>query len=195
MPDGWFIASSSGQEIGGRPQRLGVTYAYPAAISRQSPIPTARSRHSRIPVARSDDHRPREPHATFTHSGLTSGVTLPDSSTWGYLRFGAVATQLPIHDQKQPQLLMTTQRVGTITSNSTTETFVAEEERGFTTPAVRAARTDDLLARPAAPYRPCTPPTSGPIGGAWAHRQQPIPMVRLHQRHPSNGLATVSIDR
>jgi RHS repeat-associated protein len=72
---------------------------------------------------------------SFTHSGtILSGVTLPDSSTWGYAYNGS-GELTGVTDPNGNAMTVAydaANRVGTITNpDSTTETFVAAQEQGF----------------------------------------------------------------
>lgn len=144
--------------------------------------------------------------ATFTHSGTgLSGVTLPDSSTWGYAYNGSSGlTQVTDPNGKVVSVVYdAASRVGTITNpDATSETFVPAQTQGFVpsgsgTSGSPAAAT--LLAA-------STSTMIDPLGnetdqypdwrglGLTEVTSDPLGNIASVDRD-SNGLATISIDR
>ena len=119
----------------------------PTTTPRSPPSPTTAppdcSRRSPTPASRI---------ATFAHSGTgLSGVTLPDSSTWGYAYDGSGRlTQVVDPNSKTVTIAYDSAgRVGTISNpDATSETFVAAQERGFVPPG------SGTSASPAAAHPP-----------------------------------------
>ncbi|MFI5460085.1 MAG: hypothetical protein ACHRXM_32095, partial [Isosphaerales bacterium] len=141
---------------------------------------------------------------TFTHTGASlTGVTLPDSSTWGYSYDGAGRlTQSTDGNSKTVSVAYdSSERASTITRpDSTTETFVADQERGWTnsgTSGSPAAAT--LLAEARSTY-------TDPDGNVTDLRPDwngqgltnvdvdALGNVATYDRD-SNGLSTIAVDR
>jgi RHS repeat-associated protein len=142
--------------------------------------------------------------ATFTHSSANlTGVTLPDSSTWGYAyASGGQLTQITDARSHTSTIAYDSAgRVGTISRpDSTSETFTNHQESGWTnsgTSGSPAAAT--LLAQAGGTY---TSPNGNltTIQPDWngfglgGNVIDPIGNVQLYDRD-SNGLATVAVDQ
>jgi YD repeat-containing protein len=141
--------------------------------------------------------------ATFTHSGANlSGVTLPDSSTWGYsYASGGQLTQ--ITDPRSKTVTVSYDSGGRVSSvsrpDSTSESFTNDQEQGWTnsgTSGSPAAAT--LLAAAGGAY---TSPNSNTSTiqpdwngfGMTGNAIDPLGNVQLYDRN-SNALPTITVD-
>ena len=142
--------------------------------------------------------------ATFTHSSANlTGVTLPDSSTWGYAyASGGQLTQ--ITDSRSNVVSVSydsAARVGTITRpDSTVEKFANDQESGWTNSGTSGSPAPaTLLAQAGGTY---TSPNSNAttiqpdwLGmGLAGNIVDPLGNVQLFDRD-ANGLATVMVDQ
>jgi RHS repeat-associated protein len=208
MPDGTQITfNSSGYETAVvDPNNQHITFAYNGS----NQISTITDNYSNITTFSYSGgylqtiKDPASRIATFTHSGANlSGVTLPNSSTWGYAYgSGSQLTQITDPRSKTSTIAYDSAgRVGTVTRpDSTTEKFTNHQESGWTNSGTlgspAAAR---LLAQAGGTY---TSPngnltTIQPDWNGFGHSGNvidPLGNVQLYDRD-SNGLATVAVDQ
>ena len=144
--------------------------------------------------------------ATFTHSGTAlSGVTLPDSSTWGYAYNGSSQlTQVTDPNSKVVTVAYdSANRVGTISNpDATSETFVAAQERGFVpsgsgtsgSPAAATllAESTSTMIDPLSNETDLYPDWQGL--GLTNVTSDPLGDIATKDRD-GNGLATIAVDR
>lgn len=153
MPDGTvFNFNSSGQETSMVDRNgLRTTYAYSSGR-----LTTITDPYSKVTTFAYDGSNklqtitdPASRVATFTHSGGNlSGVTLPDSSAWAYLYDGSSRlTKLTDPRAKVVTIVYdSANRAGTVTRpDSTSETFIAYQERGYDTSGTSGSPAPALL--------------------------------------------------
>lgn len=141
---------------------------------------------------------------TFTHSGTNlSGATLPDNGAWAYAYDGShrLTTITDPNSHATVATYDSAERVGTITRpDATTETFVADQERGFVTgtssgspgAATLLAESKGSHTDPNGHTTDLRPDWRGM--GLENQSTDPDGDVATNDRD-SNGLATIAIDR